>query len=218
MIVKNSKGILLFLVFLSNVYAFGQENNGTITDIDGNIYKTVKIGDQWWMAENLKTTRYCNGDLIGTTTTATLDIFVLDAPKYQWAYAGNESNVAAYGRLYTWHAVTDSRNICPKSLQNEGKGWHIPSDAEWTTLATFLGEGATKNVGFTALPGGYRYYSGHFFSIGSHGYWWSSTEQYTDSAWARYIYFELGNVSRDYFYKNLGLSVRCVMDRFVKRK
>jgi uncharacterized protein (TIGR02145 family) len=104
---------------------------GTITDIDGNVYKTVKIGNQWWMAENLKVTHYLNRELIGTTSPATLDITGESAPKYQWAYAGNESNVATYGRLYTWFAVTDNRKVCPT-------GWHVPTNSEWTTMENYL--------------------------------------------------------------------------------
>jgi uncharacterized protein (TIGR02145 family) len=102
-----------------------------IKDIDGNLYSTVKIGTQVWMAENLKTTKYSNGDLIGTTTPATLDITSETAPKYQWACSGSESNVATYGRLYTFYVVTDTRNVCPI-------GWHVPSDAEWTTMESYL--------------------------------------------------------------------------------
>ena len=90
-----------------------KEVDNTIKDIDGNVYITVTIGTQVWMVENLKTTKYRNGDLIGTTTPATKDITNETTPKYQWAYNGNESNVDIYGRLYTWYAVTDSRNICP---------------------------------------------------------------------------------------------------------
>jgi uncharacterized protein (TIGR02145 family) len=102
-----------------------------VADADGNIYSTVRIGSQIWMAENLRTTKFRNGDLIGTTTPATLDITGETSPKYQWAYNGNESNVTTYGRLYTWYAVTDTRNVCPT-------GWHMPSDGEWTTLENFL--------------------------------------------------------------------------------
>lgn len=88
-----------------------------VTDIDGNVYHTVTIGTQVWMVENLKVTKYRNGDLIGTTTPATLDISGEAEPKYQWVYDGKESNVSTYGRLYTWYAITDNRNVCPK-------GWH----------------------------------------------------------------------------------------------
>jgi uncharacterized protein (TIGR02145 family) len=103
----------------------------TVTDGDGNIYGKVIIGTQVWLTENLKTTKYRNGDLIGTTTPAGLDIYDEVTPKYQWAYAGNEDNVATYGRLYTWYAITDTRNVCPT-------GWHVPSDAEWLTLENYL--------------------------------------------------------------------------------
>ena len=103
------------------------------------VYTTVTIGTQVWMAENLKTTKYSNGDSIGTTSPATLDISIESAPKYQWAYDGNESNVTTHGRLYTWYTVTDSRNVCPI-------GWHLPTDAEWSTLTTYLGgEGVAAN-------------------------------------------------------------------------
>src|SRR4029078_12512714 len=121
-------------VFLILVISCKKDNEtpATVTDIDGNVYHTVTIGTQVWMVENLKTTKYRNGDLIGTTIPATLDISSESTPKYQWAYKGEESNVATYGRLYTWYAVADSRNVCPT-------GWHVPSDAEWTTLTTYLG-------------------------------------------------------------------------------
>jgi uncharacterized protein (TIGR02145 family) len=102
-----------------------------ITDIDGNVYNIRTIGSQIWMTENLKTTRYNNGDLIGTTLTPTLNIDSESTPKYQWAYDGDESNVLVYGRLYTWYTATDPRNICPT-------GWHVPTDDEWTVLSDYL--------------------------------------------------------------------------------
>jgi uncharacterized protein (TIGR02145 family) len=100
-------------------------------DGDNNYYPVVQINTQLWMAENLKTAMYRNGVPIGTTSPHNKDISGESTPKYQWAYDGNESNVANYGRLYTWYAVTDSRNICPT-------GWHVPTDTEWTTLETYL--------------------------------------------------------------------------------
>lgn len=179
----------------------------TVKDIDGNKYGTVKIGEQIWMKENLKTTRYSNGNLIGTTTPATLVIEEEELPKYQWAYGGNESNVATYGRLYTWFVATDSNNVCPT-------GWHVPSDAEWTTLTDYLikngydyGTGYERmdvakslaatagwveddslcsvgnnqminnRTGFTALPGGARAEDGNFYHLGHIGNWWSTTEE-----------------------------------------
>jgi uncharacterized protein (TIGR02145 family) len=201
---------------------------GAVSDIDGNTYSTIVIGTQTWMTENLKTTRYRNSDLIGTTTPATLDISAETTPKYQWAYDGNESNVAAYGRLYTWYAVTDSRNVCPA-------GWHVPSDAEWNTLIAYLGDqydagdklketgtvhwnspnaGATNESGFTALPGGERNNGDTFNYIGKYGTWWSATEYSTMSVLHRRInwnppYVEGGNYNS---YKINGFSVRCVSD------
>jgi uncharacterized protein (TIGR02145 family) len=103
----------------------------TCSDVDNNNYSIVELGAQVWMAENLKTTKYANGDLIGTTIPTSLDLTAEDLPKYQWAYDGIESNVNTFGRLYTWYAVTDSRKICPA-------GWHAPTDSEWTTLETYL--------------------------------------------------------------------------------
>ena len=114
----------------------------SIKDIDGNIYPTVTIGTQIWMAENLKTARFSNGDLIGTTTPATLVIEEEDTPRYQWSYDGNESNVGEYGRMYTWYVAADKRNVCPSD-------WHVPTDAEWTVLTDYL------------IKNGYGYGSGY---------------------------------------------------------
>jgi uncharacterized protein (TIGR02145 family) len=102
-----------------------------VIDIDGNAYHTVTIGTQVWMAENLKVTHYRNGDKIGTTSLATLDISEEVNPKYQWAYDGDERNVVTYGRLYTWYAITDNRNVCPV-------GWHIPTKEEMFELREYL--------------------------------------------------------------------------------
>lgn len=100
-------------------------------DVENNYYSVVQINNQLWMAENLKTAMYRNGVPIGTTSPYNKDISGESTPKYQWAYDGNENNVATYGRLYTWYAVTDSRNVCPT-------GWHVPTDAEWTTLESYM--------------------------------------------------------------------------------
>ena len=128
----------------ANVSFTTQQIYGSVTDIDGNVYNTVTKGTQEWMAENLKTTKYDNGDLIATTLA---DITLEVNPKYQWAYDNDEANVATYGRLYTWDAITDGRSVCPT-------GWHVPTDADFTTLTTFLGGesvagGKLKESGFT---------------------------------------------------------------------
>jgi uncharacterized protein (TIGR02145 family) len=198
----------------------------TVTDIDGNVYHTVTIGTQTWMIENLKTTRYRNGDMIGTTDPDTLDISGEIAPKYQWAYGGNDSLVAVYGRLYTWYAITDSRNVCPP-------GWHVPTNADWTLLIDYLGgkskafnklretgsvhwnnpnTDATNESGFTGLPGG-SHWGTIFKDLGICGHYWSATERGDEYAWR----LLLAPSFDDYSFlnssgKKIGWSVRCIKD------
>jgi uncharacterized protein (TIGR02145 family) len=213
-----------------------------VQDIEGNGYYSVIIGTQTWISENLKTTKYNNAEVIGTTTSVTLDITGETAPKYQWAFDGNEANVATYGRLYTWYAVTDSRKVCPT-------GWHVPSDVEWTVLINYLinngygyqgsGDDIAKSMaatsgwigsgpegtpgndlasnnrsGFSALPGGYRFYNGTFYYSGCFGYWWSATEYVYSYAWIRYMVCNISTVLIDCFNsdKKSGYSVRCLHD------
>ena len=218
---------------------FSNEKSGrTIhcTDIDGNTYQIVKIGDQVWMAENLKVTRYRNGESIPNVT-----------DNSQWtnlstgarcAYNNDNNNVATYGLLYNWHAVNDARGLAPS-------GWRVPTDEEWKELEMYLGmsrsdadatgwrgspvggklkeadtahwnspnEGATNESGFTALPGGYRLsINGTFHDIGGRGYCWSSTEDSSASAWVRLLDYYNSGVYRDGYYKHGGYSVRCVRD------
>ena len=185
--------------------------SGTLTDNDGHTYNTVKIGSDWWMAEDLKTTKYRNGDPIGTTTPATLDVSGESTPSYQWPVDGDEGNVATYGRLYTWFTVTDARNICPT-------GWHVPADVEWETLKTNIGgelvaggklkeagtthwqtpnTGATNETGFKALPNGYRNLNGVFVSLQISSYHWSSTQNPTPAwAWGQHMYYNDGVLLR----------------------
>jgi uncharacterized protein (TIGR02145 family) len=193
------------------------------TDADGNNYPVVKIGNQIWMAENLKTTRYKNGNLIATTP-VTFDISGQNTPKYQWAYDGIESNKNVYGRLYTWYAANDTGIIAPE-------GWRVPSYDDWLTLDNYLGgesvaggklketgtlhwlgpnTGATNESGFSALPGGSRSTSEIFKFKGELGRWWSSTEENAEKAFGR-IAFNTGTSLDHYSYhKNTGFSIRCV--------
>ncbi len=200
----------------------------SVFDIDGNTYKTIVIGTQTWMAENLKTTKYRDGSSIGTTSPSTLNISESSTPKYYWVYEGDVSKVGAYGMLYTGFAVTDSRNICPT-------GWHIPTDEEWTILTDFLGGtsvagrklkeiGSThwskppsdlviniaNESGFTALPGGYR--GGDYFKMLRYqGCWWSSSEGEYGS-WFIYIHYASDRIDRNQENQISGLSVRCIKD------
>ena len=196
---------------------------GTVTDIDGNVYKTVKIGNQWWMAENLKVTKYKDGSAIPNVTKGTLWNGLTTGAYCN--YDNKESNVATYGRLYNWYAI-NTGNLCPT-------GWHVPTDAEWTTLIDYLGgtsvaggklketgtthwnspnTGATNETGFTALPGGYRGINGAFFSIGYYGYWCSATESNANYAWYRYMDYNYSLVYRSISNKQYGFSVRCLRD------
>ncbi len=206
--------------------------DNTVTDVDGNLYNTVVIGTQTWMAENLKTTKFQNGDIISTTSPAALDISGESEPKYQWAFSGDESNVQDYGRLYTYYTVTDSRNVCPSS-------WHVPTDSEWSDLIQYLNDkGYTSNIaaplmantgwnadcegtdyfGFKALPAGNRNPDGWFCipgaycTLGYTGEWWCSTEYDTEKGRTRYIYAMECNVFRYYSNKKSGLSIRCIKD------
>jgi uncharacterized protein (TIGR02145 family) len=198
---------------------------GTVTDIEGNVYRTVTIGNQIWMAENLRSRHYRNGDLIpNVTDTAAWGALTSGA----WCWYDNDSAAnAEYGMMYNWFAAADARNIAPAS-------WHVPSDADWTVLVNFLGNlgisggkmketgtahwfspntGATNESGFTALPGGYRYTdNGAFKQKGYDGDWWSTTAVDTTYAWFRNIYYNYPSSGRYYYKKQNGFSIRCVMD------
>jgi uncharacterized protein (TIGR02145 family) len=196
----------------------------TVTDIDGNVYQTVTIGSQVWMAENLKTTKYRNGSAIPNVTDDTAWSNLTTGAYCD--YENTLSNSTTYGKLYNWYAVTDSRNIAPT-------GWHLPTDDEWTTLTTYLGgesvaggklkeigttqwaspnTGATNESGFTALPGGYRSGNGTFLSIGGAGYWWSSTEYNTGYAWVRGMHYDDSYLLRSNGNKTCAFSIRCIRD------
>jgi len=196
----------------------------TFTDIDGNIYHTVKIGTQTWTVENLKTTKYNDGTAIPLVTDGTA-WGNLTTGAYCWYNNDVNANKATYGALYNWYAVNTGK-LAPT-------GWHVPTDAEWTTLSTYLGgdnvsggalkeagtahwaspnSGATNSSGFSALPGGYRYYNGYFYYIGSYGYWWSATETAASGAYYRYLFYDYSDLSRNSYFKSCGFSVRLVRD------
>ena len=208
---------------------------GTVTDFDGNVYQTVTIGDQTWMMENLKVTHYQNGDPIPKVTDdGTWDGLTTGA---FCEYNNDIGNVAAYGRMYNWYAVADSRNIAPE-------GWHVPSDEEWKQLEMYLGmsqaeadatgqrgtdeggklkeagtthwsspnTGATNESGFSALAGGYRGDNGGFYSMGDTAAFWSSTEGSSGNAWCRTLGYLNSQVDRGNYDKPDGYSVRCVRD------
>ncbi len=195
----------------------------TVTDIEGNIYKTVTIGTQVWMAENLKTTKYNDGFNIPMVTDNSIWINLV-TPAYCWYNNDLTAFKNTYGALYNWYTVNTGK-LCPT-------GWHIPSDTEWTSLTTYLGgesiasgklkeegtahwlspnTGANNETGFSALPGGEREIGG-FTKVRERGNWWSSTEIGSASALYRVLKYNDNNLSRFNVGKTVGFSVRCVKD------
>ncbi len=196
---------------------------GTVTDIDGNTYKTITIGTQTWMAENLKTTRYNDGTAIPIVPDDSSWENTHDGA-YCW-YNSDTSNRNTYGALYNWHAASTSK-LGPT-------GWHVPTLAEWLTLENFLGgigaagnklkeagtahwigpnSNADNSSGFTALPGGSRDYHGPFGGISTQGYWWLASEHDSLSAWSPSMLPVENGLVRGNYSKHSGFSVRCVKD------
>ena len=215
---------------------------GTLTDDrDGQTYKTVKIGEQWWMAENLN---YAYTDVPFKYSSYTSD-------STSWCYDNDAANCAKYGRLYTWAAAMDSvgtwstngmrcgynikcsptnpvRGICPE-------GWHLPDITEWNALFTAVGGKATAGImlksmrgwndkddgtsgngsdsySFSALPAGNRDYYGVFYGEGYEALFWSSTENYSNDAYYMYLNYGYDCARLNIDYKDLGFSVRCLKD------
>jgi uncharacterized protein (TIGR02145 family) len=200
------------------------EDAGTVTDIDGNVYHTVTIGTQVWMLENLKVTHYRNWHPIPNITDDT-EWGNLKTGAY-CDYNNDPNNADTYGRLYNWYVVIDSRKICPA-------GWHVPTYKDWEILEAYLGgvpiaggkikeagtvhwkspnTGATNESGFTALPGGYRHFTGKFYYVGYYGYWWSTRAYNVNNAWYNYLGYIYSNLNRYYYSKTLGFSIRCLRD------
>ncbi len=220
------------------VRAFATNINGTgygkeitfsttsISDVDGNSYNYVTIGTQVWMLENLRTTKYRNGDPIPNVADSHLWVNINSAAYCN--YNNDINNVAIYGRLYNWFAINDSRNIAPE-------GWHVASDAEWQILVDYLDGNkmagfklkesglshwktpnfSNNESGFTALPSGTRDgYYGTYLNIGFYGFWWTSTPYLDLMQWANYrcMINEERNVYRQRIMNTAGHSVRCIRD------
>jgi uncharacterized protein (TIGR02145 family) len=196
----------------------------TVKDIDGNVYKTVTIGKQVWMTENLKTTKLNDGTpLPQVQDNAAWK--ALTTPAYCWFKNDAPANKNMFGALYIWYTVNTGK-LCPS-------GWHVPSDADFTALSIFLGgdgaagaklkekgtnkwvspnAGATNESGFTALPCGGRGFDGIFGNSGGYGSWWTSTEFDATDAWARYLECSDPLVHRGNGNKHFGFTVRCLQD------
>lgn len=198
----------------------------TVTDIDGYIYEVLEIGNQFWMIDNLRVSRYRNGDLIPVEhDNENWDNLKIGAC---CNYENNHEYYEEYGKLYNWYAVDDNRGLAPE-------GWHIPSNEEWQILIDYLGgneiaggklkeagskhwgienKDATNESDFCAIPGGDRSFHGSFTHIGSHGYWWSSSEVTSGSAKCKIIGYCYNNISDFCLNKSAGLSIRCIKDSY----
>ena len=192
-----------------------------ISDIDGNEYNTVKIGDQVWTVENLKTTSYKNGDKV---------VKLLNNNEWSnastggWCWYNKDSNNDdVYGKLYNWHAVEDERGLCPT-------GWRVPSDKDWNILIDYLGgkeeagikmksQSGWKENGkgnnqsnFSGLPGGYRFSNGDFKLIDEGGCFWIYEESDKSNAKYSFLFYNNNFLSKGSLDKKSGLSVRCIKD------
>lgn len=203
-----------------------------IKDIDGNTYEKIIIGEQTWIAQNLNTTRFRNGDLIPEARTGEeWKKAGADCKPVRCYYHNTSANGNEYGMLYNWYAVNDPRGLSPE-------GWNVPSDGEWDILTDFLGgpfiaggrmksigtiedrngywyspnTQATNERGFSGMPGGLRENNGIFNGLGYYGYWWSSTGSSDFSAWYRYVGYFMSDIFKRRKYKDIGLSVRCLKD------
>jgi uncharacterized protein (TIGR02145 family) len=231
----NQDGLINILDVVQLVNIILGVTQNTINDIDGNVYETIQIGDQLWMAENLKVTHYQNSDEIP---------YIYNDPQYgaYINYSNNADNVGVYGRLYNWFAVNDERGLCPDN-------WHVPSDDEFKSLEMYLGmseseangeglrgtdeggklkeegnehwnspnTGATNETDFIALPGGNRRYETYtnqeiFSGLNRYGFFWSSSEVYTVNAWYRVFSFDYSESNRYHLSKTNAFSIRCVED------
>jgi uncharacterized protein (TIGR02145 family) len=209
----------------TNITTYGEERSfrtyhSVVSDVDGNSYFGVKIGEQVWMAKNLGVTHYNNGDAIpniesgASWTNATTGAFC--------NFNNDEELYSTYGRLYNLNAVRDSRRLCPA-------GWHMPADVEWTQLVNFLGgetkaggkmketgsthwgdpnTGATNESNFTALAAGRRHYQGSFERLFENAYWWGDSEV----PCSRVLYNNNATIFRYDCDTHDGNSVRCIKD------
>lgn len=221
-IIKIFTVIFMILMSVAGFTASETNNFSTIDTISELGPDEVKIGNQIWMSKNLNIDTFRNGEIIPYAET--IEDWKRAGREKQpaWCYYDNDpENGEKYGKLYNWYAVTDPRGLAPE-------GWRIPSYDEWTQMTDHIGadqgtkikseegwfrdKNNSNSSGFTALPAGFRDFGGEFLGIDSFGYWWTSSEEYTDFAWAKYIRYNLNYVYTDNGNKESGLSVRCIRD------
>jgi uncharacterized protein (TIGR02145 family) len=211
----------------------------TVSDVDGNNYNTVQIGNQCWTQSNLKVSKYRNGDHIPTGLSDSA--WVNNTSGAYVIYNNDSLNDTLYGKLYNHYAVMDTRGLCPT-------GWHVPTDGEWNVMAKYLdlnadtvcnscwqsaiaggalkstaiqptpggwtppNSGATNSSNFTALPGGIQFFDSRFVNLGTNGNWWSMSFSGSYFALYRELQFDFGAIYRGVHYRTNGFSVRCLRD------
>lgn len=215
---------------------------GTLVDQEGNVYKTITIGTQEWMAENLNTSIYRNGEPIPNVI---VDSEWEGVSTGAWCHYNNDDSYSCpFGKLYNWYTCVDARQLCPT-------GWHVPNDAQWKTLIGYLdstlfanpdamnpdavgiisgiaggmmkstgsqywvgaNDGATNEIGFSGLPGGFRSSNGTFYSTGQFGHFWSASERWpAEAAWSYYLVYFAATSTRSFNSEKEGFSVRCLRD------
>ncbi len=208
----------------------------TVKDVEGHVYHTIKIGNQVWLQENLRTKKYRNGKSISKNIT-----------KAQWTadktgacsvYDNDSIKENAFGLLYNWYAVANPAGLCPT-------GWHVAKDSEWNQMVKYLDDyadtteqkrvqsevaggqlkeigithwaspntGATGTANFLGFAGGNKSGDGKCNDVGAYGYWWTATSSSAAEAYGRLLSYFNGNIDRFKTSKNLGFSVRCIMNK-----
>ena len=198
---------------------------GTVIDIDGNAYKTIVIGTQTWMAENLRVTRYSNGDSVPNVTDTAKWMNLLDGAYCNYNNTSSLDTIATYGRLYNWYAATDSRNIAPK-------GWRVANAEDWLILFDYLGGDtiasnklkeagsihwrdpfhSDNSSGFTALPGGFIDKANPFDGLRFFGCWWVASDYDNVKAPFFFLFFYDSKIWKGFNYKLNGYSLRCIKE------
>ncbi|HAH57148.1 MAG TPA: hypothetical protein DCL86_03280, partial [Bacteroidales bacterium] len=197
-----------------------------VTDIDGNVYKTIKIGDQVWMAENLRVTRYRNGDSIFNVLDNEIWSTAAEGAYCNYNNTLNMDTIATYGRLYNWYAAADQRNIAPK-------GWRVPDIDDWSLLIEYLGGDSIVGVklkesgdlhwespnfadnssGFTAIPSGFRYRNNkNFQGAGLFNSYWAMPIYDLGTAPFLSLFSWNSIFHRGINYNVNGYSIRCIRD------
>ena len=215
--------IRFFLILLCSGFLIQLEGQEVVKDYDGSVYKTLKIGSKVWMAENLRSTHYRNGEPIPD---------IKDSKQWNILTSGafcelnnNQDYTKAFGLLYNWYTIADIRNVCPG-------GWHVPSESEWDSMGSFLsgenenGEAAVKSAGkiapdlikinesmFKVLPEGFRGYEGEFTGLGyGGGGWWSATSASQETAYYHNVNYNTAGKNRMEGRKKFGYNIRCIKD------